>query len=52
MEGEKKIVDFKLDGDYAELSVDPNKDGEPVFTARIHIKELPDEVASALVKKK
>lgn len=47
---EKKAVEFKLEGEFMVLAVDPNKDGEPVLELKVHLKEVPDEVLSALKK--
>jgi hypothetical protein len=48
---EKKMIDFKFEDGKFVLSVDPNKDGEPVLFLALDVKEVPDEIVSALTKK-
>lgn len=47
---EKKAVEFKIEGEYMVLAVDPNKDGEQLVELKVHLKEVPDEILSALKK--
>lgn len=51
MSEEKKAVTFKVENNQLVISVDPNKDGEAVISVVVNIAEIPDEVASALIKK-
>lgn len=45
---EKKALELKIEGEYLLLSVDPNKDGEQLVELKLHLKEVPDEVLSAI----
>ena len=47
---EKKMLDFKIEDGKLHLSVDPNKDGQPVVTLVVDMAEVPDEVLSAFKK--
>lgn len=47
---EKKAVEFKFEGEFMSLSVDPNKDGKPIVELKVHLKEVPAELLSALKK--
>jgi hypothetical protein len=47
---EKKVVDFKIEGDKFIICVDTNKDGENLIEIKINLLEVPDEVV-ALIKK-
>lgn len=47
---EKKVVEFKIEGEFLLLSIDPNKDGEKLLELKIMLKEVPDEVLSAFKK--
>jgi hypothetical protein len=48
---EKKMLEFKFENGKVLLTVDPNKDGQPVFKAEIDAAEVPDEILSAIKKK-
>jgi hypothetical protein len=48
---EKKMIDFKFEDGKMILSVDPNKDGEPVLFLMIDAAEVPDEIVSIISKK-
>lgn len=48
---ENKAFDFKVEGGKLLITIDPNKDGQPVMTLSVDIAEIPDEVISALKKK-
>jgi len=48
MSEEKKVLDFKIEDDKMLLTVDPNKDGQPVLSLAINLKEVPDEIISAI----
>lgn len=47
---EKKMLDFEIKDGKLILSVDPNKDGEPVVFLSVDLKEVPDEIVSAFKK--
>ena len=47
-----KAVDFKFEGSTLVVTVDKNKDGQPVLTLNIDMAEIPDEIWSAMNKKK
>jgi len=49
---ENKAVSFLFDGSKLKIIVDSNKDGEPVLSVEIEMAEIPDEVLSAIQKKK
>lgn len=48
---ENKVLSVKMDGEYFVVELDPNKDGQPVMSFRLHLSEVPDEVLSAFQKK-
>lgn len=50
MENENKVVDFKVEGGYFYLTVDPNKNGKPVLALQLDLAEIPVEVIDALKK--
>jgi hypothetical protein len=47
---EQKALSFKIEGGKFILSVDTNKDGQPLLTLALDLTEVPDEVL-ALFKK-
>jgi len=47
---EKKMLDFKYKDGKMIISIDPNRDGEPVVFLSVDIKEVPDEIVSAFKK--
>lgn len=49
---ENKSVDYKFNGTQLVITVDPNKDGQPVLTLTLEMAEIPDEVLSAIQSKK
>lgn len=46
-----QVVTMKIDGGALLISVDPNKDGQPILTLSIDLLEVPDEIVTALKKK-
>jgi len=50
MEEEKKIVNFKIDGDCVIIGFDPNKDGKNVLEIKTYLLEIPSEIAALLKK--
>jgi hypothetical protein len=49
---ENKAVEFSFEGSKLKIIADPNKDGQPVITLEIEMAEIPDEILSAIQKKK
>jgi len=49
---ENKVVVVKMEGEYFVVELDPNKDGQPVMSFRLHLSEIPDEILSAFAAKK
>ena len=49
---ETNAVDYKFNGTQLIVTVDPNKDGQPVVTLTIEMAEIPDEVLAAIASKK
>jgi hypothetical protein len=47
---EKKALEFKIDGGKLVISLDTNKDGEPVCTFAVDLAEVPDEVLAVIKK--
>ena len=45
------MIDFNFEDGKLILSVDPNKDGQPVVFLSVDVAEVPDEIVSALSKK-
>ena len=52
MSNENQAVSFKIDDGKLNLTVDPNKDGQPLVTLSIDLKEVPDEVVDAFTSMK
>ena len=51
MEDEFKVVAFSVVDSKLSITVDTNKDGQPVLTVLLDIAEVPDEVAALFAKK-
>ena len=49
---ETKAASWAVEGSTLVISVDLNKDGQPLLTVRLEMAEIPDEVLSAIMKKK
>jgi hypothetical protein len=49
---EAKSVSYVFEGTKLIITVDPNKDGQPVLSLTIEMSEIPDEVLSAISSKK
>lgn len=47
---ENKMVDFKIEDGKFIISLDANKDGEPVLFLSLDLKEVPDEIVSLFKK--
>jgi len=52
MDEEKKAITFKVEDGKLKLSVDPNKDGQPMVELMVDIVEIPDEVVDLIAKSK
>ena len=42
-----KLIDWDVDGGKLTITIDPNKDGEPVAGFFLDLSEVPDEILSA-----
>lgn len=49
---EVKAVSYAFEGTQMVIKVDPNKDGQAVVEVKVDLKEVPDEVLSAISKEK
>lgn len=47
---ENKAVSFKIEGGLLIISVDSNKDGQPLLETRLFLEEVPDEVLGLFKK--
>ena len=47
-----KMIDMSIRDGKFHLSVDPNKDGEPVLVLALDLAEIPDEIISVFMSKK
>lgn len=43
-------IEFKVEGGFLIVNVDPNKDGQNVIELKVDLAEVPDEVLSAIKK--
>lgn len=47
---EQNAFEFRIEGGFLVITIDPNKDGQNVMELKIDLAEIPDEVLSALKK--
>lgn len=45
-----KAIDFKVEGGFFVLTLDPNKNGTPILTLKLNLAEVPVEILDALKK--
>lgn len=48
---EVKTISYKIEGTMLVISVDPNKDGNPVLEVRVPLVEVLNEIGSLIAKK-